>query len=244
MAVFAANWKMNVRPSEVEELVTSIVSFCEGRSDTVILCPPAVYLERLLSLTQGSSVHVGVQNCYFETSGAFTGEISPVMVKELGCTHMILGHSERRQLFMETDDQVNQKVELVAEQGLNPIICVGETLEQREAGQAFSVVEAQVLAAVSGNEDELKDRAFMIAYEPVWAIGTGKVASPEQAEEVHAKIRVQCHALFGDKEIPLLYGGSVKPDNAAELLAQPNIDGFLVGGASLSATDFNAIISA
>lgn len=244
MAVFAANWKMNVSPEEVEGLVKPIVDFANGRSDTVILCPPSIYLERLNTLLSGSTLHFGAQNCYFETSGAFTGEISPVMLKALGATYVILGHSERRQIFGETDALIAKKVTAALDNGLKPIICVGETLEQREAGQAFSVVESQISVAVAGNETALKSSGFMIAYEPVWAIGTGKVASPEQAQEVHAGITAQCQALFGDVYVPLLYGGSVKPGNASELLAQADIDGFLVGGASLSADDFNSIIAA
>ncbi len=244
MAIYAANWKMNILPSQVQELVTGIVDHKLSDSDQVILCPPSVYLQEAVNLTSQSQVVIGAQNTYFEVSGAYTGEISAKMVAELGATYVIVGHSERRQLFGDNDQIINKKVLATLEASLSPIICIGETLEQRESGDFYTVLESQIVSAVSGHETVLSAADFLIAYEPVWAIGTGKVASPEQAQDVHAFIRSRLESIFNEKKISILYGGSVKPSNAGELLLQQDIDGFLVGGASLSVADFTAIMSA
>ena len=244
MAIYAANWKMNILPSQVHELVNGVSDYSVSDTDQVILCPPAVYLQQAVTITQDSHVNIGAQNTYFEESGAYTGEISAQMVSELGASHVIVGHSERRQLFGDTDATINKKMDAALAASLVPILCIGETLEQRESDDFYSILDAQIVSAVSGLETSLATANFLIAYEPVWAIGTGKVATPEQAQDVHAFIRSKLQTIFSDKQIPILYGGSVKPNNAGELLSQHDIDGFLVGGASLSVDDFTAIMAA
>jgi triosephosphate isomerase len=212
----------------------------------VAVCPPSVYLHDVGAALRGSHIALGSQNMYHTEEGAYTGEVSGKMLKDLGCRYVILGHSERRQLMGETDAQVNQKVHAALKVGLVPIVCVGETLDQREAGQTTSVVRTQCEGSLAGLSSE-QASGIVLAYEPVWAIGTGKTATPAQAEEVHADIRALLTKLFNAEtaqKIRIQYGGSVKADNAKELLSQPNIDGALVGGASLKADSFLPIIAA
>lgn len=212
----------------------------------VAVCPPAVYLHHLGTLLTGSFIGLGAQNMSPEKEGAFTGETSGTMLKDVGCSCVILGHSERRQFYGETDALVNAKTIAALGYGLTPIVCVGEMLEQREAGSTAQVIDQQIRGSLAGLTNEQAGQ-IVIAYEPVWAIGTGKTASPAQAEEVHAQIRQLLGELFSKsvaESIRIQYGGSVKPDNAAELLGQPNIDGALVGGASLKADSFAAIVAA
>lgn len=212
----------------------------------VAVCPPSAYLHDVGAALRDSHVTLGGQNMHAAAGGAYTGEICGPMLKDLGCTYVILGHSERRQLFGETDSSVNEKITAAFENGLTPIVCVGETLEEREADQTAAVIAEQIRGSLAGLSAE-QGVQLVIAYEPVWAIGTGKTATPEQAEEVHAQIRGLLGELFGSEaadSITIQYGGSVKPDNAKELLGQPNIDGALVGGASLKADSFAAIVAA
>ena len=211
----------------------------------IAVCPPSVYLHDVGAALRGSDIQLGAQNMHFEKEGAFTGEISASMLNDLGCNFVILGHSERRQYFGETDLLVNRKTHVALNSRLIPIVCVGETLAERETGQTQQIVATQVTGSLAGLSAE-QAANIVVAYEPVWAIGTGKTASPEQAEEVHAQIRGLLRDLFGDTadQIRIQYGGSVKPENAAELMSQPNIDGALVGGASLKAESFAGIIAA
>jgi len=212
----------------------------------VAVCPPSVYLHDVGAALRGSHIALGAQNMYHTEEGAYTGEVSGKMLKDLGCRYVILGHSERRQLMGETDVQVNQKVHAALKVGLVPIVCVGETLDQRESGQTANVVRTQCEGSLAGLSSD-QASGIVLAYEPVWAIGTGKTATPAQAEEVHADIRALLTKLFSAEaaqKIRIQYGGSVKADNAKELLSQPNIDGALVGGASLKADSFLPIIAA
>lgn len=209
------------------------------------VCPPFVYLEAVRSAIGGSSVGLGAQNMYHLPSGAFTGEISPTMLVDLGCRYVILGHSERRHVFKESNADVNKKVLAALANKLTPIVCVGELLAEREAGRTEAVIREQFDGSLAGVSAE-QMAGVVIAYEPVWAIGTGKVATPAQAEEVHSALRRMLQSRYNVEvaaAVRIQYGGSVKPDNAAELLAQPNIDGALVGGASLKASDFLGIVA-
>ena len=241
--IVAGNWKMNTTLEEARELANDVASGVSESSEVeLILCPPFISLTAVRRAVSGTPVRVGAQNMHFEPAGAFTGEVSPAMLRDL-CEYVILGHSERRQLFGETDETVNRKVHAALAAGLRPIVCVGETLEQREDGQAADVVEGQVLAGVADVQD-IKD--VVVAYEPVWAIGTGRAATPEIAEEIMGgAIHDALRDLFGDDadEVPLLYGGSVNPGNTAAFAAQPSIHGALVGGASLQADQFLQIAS-
>jgi len=212
----------------------------------VAVLPPSLYLHAVSAVLTGTPVRWGVQNVYWRPNGAYTGEISVAMAKDLGCSYAVIGHSERRHILGETDEDVNNKVRAALDGGIIPIICVGETLEEREAGQTMVVVERQLLAALAG-VSPAQVRQVVIAYEPVWAIGTGRNATPQQAEEVHVALR----KLLADRYnaevaqgVRIQYGGSVKPDNARDLLSQPNIDGALVGGASLKADQFLKIVAA
>jgi triosephosphate isomerase len=243
----AGNWKMNTRQSTATELARAVVAGAgDGDKVEVAVCPPAVYLAAVANVVAGSSVELGGQNLYAATDGAYTGEINAAMLTDVGCRYVILGHSERRQLMGETDAMVAKKMQSALAGNLIPIICVGETQAEREAGKTESVVETQVRGSLAGL-DEVRAAAIVLAYEPVWAIGTGLTATPAQAEAVHAMIRQLLGEMFTPEiagQIRIQYGGSVKPSNAAELLGQDNIDGALVGGASLQATDFLAIIKA
>ena len=237
------NWKMNGTRASVEALLAELVNAKRPPVPEVVVCPTYVHLAQVLDLCAISSIAVGAQDCSHMQSGAFTGDVAPGMLAELGCRWVILGHSERRQYHGESDALVAAKLTAAVEAGLRPIVCVGETREQREAGAAETVVSAQLDVALNGQGSLDK---LVIAYEPVWAIGTGLTATPEQAQGMHAFIR----SLLGDiggvdaAETRILYGGSVKADNAAQLFAQPDIDGALVGGAALVAADFLTIISA
>ncbi len=245
--IIAGNWKMNLRSASAAELADGILKQVgsEPKVD-VVVCPVAVHLAAVADRLAGSPVGLGAQNLYPADDGAFTGEINAAMLSDIGCRYVILGHSERRQLMGETDADVNRKLHAAMAGHLVPIVCVGETLQQREADETAAVVEQQVRGSLEGL-DEARAGGIVIAYEPVWAIGTGKTASKEQAEEVHAMIRKLLAEMFNDSvadRVRIQYGGSVKPANAAELLAQPNIDGALVGGASLKVDDFLAIVAA
>ena len=212
----------------------------------VAVCPPSVYLHDVGAALRGSRIHLGAQNVYHAAEGAFTGEVSCGMLKDLGCKYVILGHSERRAIFGEKDADVNAKLKAVLAAGLTPIVCIGETLAQREAGETQSVVRGQCTQSLTGLTGEQMSKT-VLAYEPVWAIGTGKTATPAQAEEVHADIRSLLKTLFDPSvanSVVIQYGGSVKADNAHELLSQPNIDGALVGGASLKSESFLPIVQA
>lgn len=237
------NWKMNGSRASVEALLAQLVNSKRPPLPEVVVCPTYVHLAQVLELCAASSIAVGAQDCSQMQSGAFTGDVAPGMLSELGCRWVILGHSERRQYHGESDALVAAKLAAAVEAGLSPIVCVGETREQREAGAAETIVGAQLEGALNGQENLEK---LVIAYEPIWAIGTGLTATPEQAQSMHALIR----GLLGDMsevdaaKTRILYGGSVKADNAAQLFAQPDIDGALVGGAALVAADFLTIINA
>lgn len=245
--LIAGNWKMNTRASSAVSLAKGIASAVGNSSAVeVVICPPSAYLHAVAGAVAGTPVKTGAQNLYAADDGAFTGELNAAMLTDVGCRYVILGHSERRQLMGETDADVSKKLHAALAGNLMPIVCVGETLEQREADKTESVIEKQIRGSLDGLDD-VRAAGIVIAYEPVWAIGTGKTASNEQAEAVHAFIRELLGKLFSPEvagQIRIQYGGSVKPDNAKELLAQPNIDGALVGGASLKVDDFVAIIHA
>lgn len=244
--IVAGNWKMNMNLSETIELISELKnSLSDLETDMgVIVCPPYTSLETAKTLLKDTSIGLGAQNMHQADSGAFTGEVSADMLKSVGCEYVILGHSERRTIFKETDEQINEKIKKAISSGLKPIFCIGETLEERESGKTENVVQTQIKNGLSGiSESELEN--LIVAYEPVWAIGTGKTASPEQAQEVHKFIRKLLSDLYSEKfaeNTTIQYGGSVKPDNAAELFSQPDIDGGLIGGASLKADSFTAII--
>jgi triosephosphate isomerase (TIM) len=245
--IIAGNWKMNTRAASAKDLAKGVVAAVNDAPGVdVVLCPPSVYLGCVGDAVAGTSVGLGAQNLYAAGDGAFTGEINAGMLSDIGCGYVILGHSERRALLGETDQVIAQKLHAALAGNLIPIVCVGETLEEREANKTNDVVSTQIKGSLDGL-DAARAAGIVIAYEPVWAIGTGKTASPAQAEEVHAMIRGLLGKMFGTDvaaQIRLQYGGSVKPDNAKELLGQPNIDGALVGGASLKVADFVAIVKA
>jgi len=246
--VIAGNWKMHLDISGSIDLISGIKSALNGKevNCTVIVCPPFTNLETAATLVKDSVVCLGAQNMHNEESGAFTGEISTTMLKSVGCTYVIIGHSERRTIFKESDEFINVKIKKALVSGLLPIFCIGETLEEREGGVTFDVIKKQVVGGLSGisAEDMAK---VIVAYEPVWAIGTGKTASPAQAQEVHSFIRKLVAELYNASVadgLIIQYGGSVKPDNAKELLHMPDIDGALVGGACLKADSFAKIVEA
>jgi triosephosphate isomerase len=243
----AGNWKMNLTRDSAVELARGIASRAIAQGDVdVAVCPPFVYLAAVREAVQGSAVGLGAQNMYHEPVGAFTGEVSAAMLADVGCRYVILGHSERRHILGETDDAVQRKVLAALQQRLIPIVCVGETLDEREAGRTASVIRGQFSGSLAGlSADQMEQ--IVIAYEPVWAIGTGRNATPAQAEEVHADLRSLIESRYNThvaSSVRIQYGGSVKPDNAAELLSQPNIDGALVCGASLKVDSFLGIVSA
>lgn len=243
----AGNWKMNLDLEASVALAEGLAREMEGidHVDTAV-CPPSVYLQPVGKALTGSKVALGAQNMYHQEGGAFTGELSGAMLMDVGCKYVILGHSERRHIFNESSDDVNVKVHAALAGGLTPIVCLGELLTQREAGQTSQVVRRQFEGSVSGLTAQ-QMKTVVIAYEPVWAIGTGQVATPDQAEEVHLDLRKVLEERY-NKEVAdvvrIQYGGSVKPDNAGELFARPNIDGALVGGASLKVDVFMGIIKA
>lgn len=238
---------MNLRAESAQQLAGGLASSLGADSAVdVAVCPPAVYLSSVAQSVSGTAVGLGAQNMYAADDGAFTGEVNASMLTDIGCQYVILGHSERRTIMGECDNRVNEKLHAALSGNLVPIVCVGETLEQRESGTTEKVVETQIRGSLADLSAE-QAAGIVLAYEPVWAIGTGKTASPEQAEEVHAFIRKLLAELFGADvaaKIRIQYGGSVKPANAKDLLCQPNIDGALVGGASLKVDDFLAIINA
>lgn len=244
----AGNWKMNLGPEEAVGLVSELGPLVAGSIDVVdvVVCPSFLSLSAAASALKGTGLTLGAQNCHWEESGAFTGEVAPQMLLTVGCQWVILGHSERRQLFGETDEGVNRRALAALAAGLRPIVCVGETLQEREAGRVEEVVLGQLDRSLQGfTVDQLASAA--VAYEPVWAIGTGRTATPEQAQEVHGLIRGRLRTSFGDAaadNMRIQYGGSVKADNAVELFGQTDIDGGLIGGASLKASDFAAIANA
>lgn len=243
----AGNWKMNTSRAEGTALAAAVAAKVGAASDVeVAVCPPVLYLEAVGKALAGSAVGLGAQNCYHETKGAFTGEISPQMLVDVGCKYVILGHSERRAIFKETNQDVNRKVLAALAAGLTPIMCVGETLTERQANRTSAVVREQMEGSLAGLSAEQMLK-IVIAYEPVWAIGTGVVATPEQAEAVHADLRSLLETRYNSEvasSVRIQYGGSVNAENAASLLGQPNIDGALVGGASLKADSFLAIVNA
>lgn len=245
--LIAGNWKMNGGPYDAAELLEALKTIKPELKDEVdvLVCPPFVSLGMAVNYLYDTEIQVGAQNLYFEENGAFTGEISASMIAESGCNYVIIGHSERRAYFGETDEYVNKKIFKALEAKLAPIICVGELLEQRKEDEQFKVVEKQVKAALEGiTKEDAPD--LVIAYEPVWAIGTGETASPAQAQEMHAFIRKILTGLFDTDtadSIRILYGGSMKPANAKELLEQSDVDGGLIGGASLKADSFAEIIT-
>ncbi len=245
--IIAGNWKMYKTLSEAKQFAEEVKGLAPDsvKVDTVI-CAAPLFLEQLTQSLSGSTVHVGAQTMHFENEGAFTGEVSPVQLADLGVDYVILGHSERREYFNETDEAVNKKVHAAFAHSLTPIVCVGETLEEREAGNTTSKVEGQVELALAGlNEDQVKQT--VIAYEPIWAIGTGKTATSENANEVCGAIRNKVESLFGQQvseAVRIQYGGSVKPENIEELLTMEHIDGALVGGASLQPESFLKLLEA
>lgn len=236
---------MNLTKNEGLLLVEGVLNGVGNSNAKVILGVPFPFISDAVSMVDGSAVSIAAQNCHQERSGAYTGEVSVNMLKSFGCDYCIVGHSERRQYFGETDRYINHKIELLLEAGIGPIYCCGETLEQRQSGEHFRIIEEQIQSALQGfTKDQLKQ--IVIAYEPVWAIGTGETATPEQAQEIHSFIRGKLSQVMGNEaqEISILYGGSLKPDNANELFSQPDIDGGLIGGASLKAPDFLSIVNA
>lgn len=244
----AGNWKMHKTVAEALALVRELRGLVSLPGDQVeiAVAPPFTALQVVAQALEGSNIKTAAQNCYWEPKGAFTGEVSPAMLKDVGCAYVIIGHSERRQFFGETDATANRRVQAAFAAGLKPILCVGETLAEREANQTLAVVERQVNGGLAGLTAE-QGKVIVIAYEPVWAIGTGKVATTQQAQEVHASIRALLASAYGKDVaagIRIQYGGSVKPENAADLLVQPDINGALVGGASLKADDFAKIVKA
>jgi triosephosphate isomerase len=243
--VIAANWKMYKTPEETQAFFDAFLPLVAGHDrDEIVVCLPYIDLHTAVAAANGSNVLVGAQNMHWEKEGAFTGEISAPMLNAIGVTHVILGHSERREYFNETDDSVNRKLEYALESGLTPIVCVGEVLEERDAGLTEDVLRRQCMRAFNGISAK-KAKKLSIAYEPVWAIGTGETATPEIAADAHSVIRHEAAKAFGDdfaSALRILYGGSVKPDNATSLMSEEEIDGALVGGASLDPKNFTKIV--
>lgn len=244
--LIAANWKMYKTPSQATEFTSTFLPLVQRHTrDEIVICPPFVDIAAVVAATQDTHVHVGGQNMYWQEEGAFTGEISAGMLIASGCTHVILGHSERRQFFGETDESVNLKLHVALKHKLTPIVCIGELLSERESSQTREVLVRQILLGLANVAIE-DARRIVIAYEPVWAIGTGKTATPEMAAESHSIIRHEVARMFDHQvaeSLRILYGGSVKPENASSLLSQPEIDGALVGGASLDPNSFAKIVN-
>lgn len=243
--LIAGNWKMNNNAAESVELVSKLREMISGVKEVeVVVAPPYTALGSVAEVIKDSNISLSAQNMFWEEKGAFTGEISPSMLKDIGCQYTIIGHSERRQYFGETNETVNKRLKAALKASLIPIVCIGETLEEREAAKTLAVIEQQLKEGLNNlSSDEMEQ--VVIAYEPVWAIGTGKTATPQQAQEVHHFIREVIAQIFGGgvaEEIRILYGGSVKPDNIDQLMAQKDIDGALVGGASLQADSFARMV--
>ncbi|HEY0667675.1 MAG TPA: triose-phosphate isomerase [Sphingobacteriaceae bacterium] len=247
--IVAGNWKMNMDYTSAISLFSEVVNMVNDEvigNQEVVICPPYIYLNSLVQLKSGAKVSLGAQNCHQSESGAFTGEISAPMLKSIGVAYSILGHSERRQYFGETDELLAEKVNTVLKNDLLPIFCIGETLDERNSEKYFEVIERQLEKGLFHLTDD-QFKKVVIAYEPVWAIGTGLTASPEQAQEIHAFIRSKIAGRYSEEvanDITILYGGSCNPKNAAELFSQRDIDGGLIGGASLKSRDFTDIIKA
>ncbi len=247
--LIAGNWKMHKTIKETEEFFDRFLELIKEKSledRDIMIAPPFTALYKAYEKVKGSKIFLGAQNACWAEKGAFTGEISPIMLKELGITFVIVGHSERRHIFGEKDELINKRVKGIFDSGLTPILCVGELLEEREAGKTFEVVGRQLEKGLEGLSG-VSGANLVVAYEPVWAIGTGKTATPSQAQEVHQFIREKLGELFGKEvaeEIRILYGGSVKPDNANSILKEPDVDGVLVGGASLDPEKFFKIYTA
>ncbi len=244
--IIAGNWKLHKTTAESVELVRSLLKeTTEAKDVEIVVAPVFTSLGNVADAIAGSDIRLAAQNCYPEKSGAFTGEVSPFLLKDIGCSYVIVGHSERRQIFKEDDAFINKKVKAVLAEGLTAILCIGETLQEREAQRMFDVLSVQVKVGLDGlSAAEMEN--VVIAYEPVWAIGTGKTATNEQAQEAHAFIRGLLTEMFDEdvsQKVRILYGGSVKPDNVDGLMTQPDVDGALVGGASLKASDFARIVS-
>ena len=243
--LIAGNWKMNKTTGEAIELAQKLVESLKDVNDRdILICPPFTALYSVYQVIKGTNIKLGAQDVFYENSGAFTGEISPIMLKDVGCEYVIIGHSERRHIIGETDELINKKIKAAINNGLKTILCVGELLEEREAGKTLEVVKTQIEKGLNGvSKEEMKN--VVIAYEPVWAIGTGKTAKPEDAQEVHAYIRELLSKLYSKEiaeETIIQYGGSVKASNIDSLMAMPDIDGALVGGASLIAEEFTRIV--
>ncbi len=243
--IIAGNWKMNKTPEEAKALVTDLIPLVKDAKCDVVVCPPFVDLGPVHKLIEGTNIHLGCQNIHWAESGAYTGEISPKMLLALGVEYAIIGHSERRAYFGETDEGVNKRAKAALANGITPIICVGETLEQREAGVTETFVSGQTTAAFEGipAEDAVK---VVIAYEPIWAIGTGKTATKEDANATIAVVRRTIAGIYGEEvaqQVRIQYGGSMKSSNAKELMSMPEIDGGLIGGASLKAVDFAGVVN-
>ena len=243
--IIAGNWKMNMTPSQAKELVTDLIPLVKDAACDVVVCPPYVDIALVAELVKGTNIQVGAQNIHWAEKGAFTGEISAAMLKEAGAAYAIIGHSERRQYFGETDATVNSRTKAALAAGIVPIICVGESLEQRENGETDVVVSGQVKADLADIPGEAV-AGLVIAYEPIWAIGTGKTATDEQANETIGLIRETIASLYGQAvadQVRIQYGGSMNPKNVKGLMAQPQIDGGLIGGASLKAADFAQVVN-
>ena len=243
--VFAGNWKMNMLPNEAIDYIERLIPLVQDVEHEVVLCVPYIDLFYCLMNVQGTNIKVGAQNMHFEDKGAYTGEVSARMLKSIGVDYVIIGHSERREYFNETDESVNKKIKAAFNNGLIPIVCVGEKLDQRENGTAEMVVMTQIKSDLEGLTNE-QVKNVIIAYEPIWAIGTGKTATSEDANNMIKSIRNQLAELFGNdtaEEVVIQYGGSVKPENAKELFTTSDIDGGLVGGASLNPDEFSKIIN-
>ena len=242
--IIAGNWKMNNTPAQAEELVNALIPLVKDAACDVVVCPPFTALSAVSKLIEGTNIALGAQNIHWAPKGAFTGEISADMLKALNVSYAIIGHSERRQYFGETDETVNLRLKAALEAGITPIVCVGESLEQRESGVTGKIVSAQTVAAFAGVEASDAEKV-VVAYEPIWAIGTGKTATAQDANDTIAVIRASIASLYGEElaqQVRIQYGGSMNPKNAKELMAMPEIDGGLIGGASLKAEDFAKVV--
>lgn len=237
----AANWKMNKTVSETQEFITKFIPEIKDMTDVdIVIAPPFTSLSAAAEKIKNTSILLSAQDVFYEEKGAYTGEISPLMLIDIGCRYVIIGHSERRQYFKETDETVNKKIKAAKKEGLGVIVCIGESLEEREAGKTFDVLQREIEKCFDGTDPH----DIVIAYEPIWAIGTGKTATPEQAQEAHAYVREKLRGLYGNisDELCILYGGSVTPDNVDSLMACDDVDGALVGGASLKVDSFTRIV--
>lgn len=237
----AANWKMNKTVSETQEFITKFIPEIKDMTDVdIVIAPPFTSLSAAAEKIKNTSILLSAQDVFYEEKGAYTGEISPLMLIDIGCRYVIIGHSERRQYFKETDKTINKKIKAAKKEGLGVIVCIGESLEEREAGKTFDVLQREIEKCFDGTDPH----DIVIAYEPIWAIGTGKTATPEQAQEAHACVREKLRGLYGNisDELCILYGGSVTPDNVDSLMACDDVDGALVGGASLKVDSFTRIV--